>query len=352
MHQDTSSYNEMSLVLSVIIPTRNRSMLLTDLLNSLAEQEAVPFKWEVIIVDNGSTDNTFEVVRQMMFTSPLDIRYIFEAKVGLHHARHCGAAEAKGEFLGYLDDDMILTPTWIQGVEMLVERKAQAVVGRILPRWEAEVPDWLGMMNKDGVLGYLGLLNLGEDRIRIDSCLVFGGNCFLPKRLLFDLGGFHPDGMPLELIRYRGDGETALMKRFSNANLIAYYDPKATVYHVIPAERMTIEYFCKRAYNQGISSSFTHIRSLHFGGDTGTTNGEKKTLSDSLRRLSEMRIKDLMRIIANRLRVTIDSMKQRPYKHIYAQINAAFQAGWEFHQIEVRRDPELLNYVLKDTYLE
>jgi glycosyltransferase involved in cell wall biosynthesis len=340
------------LIFSVIVPTRNRSMPLIDLLNSLAEQEAVPLEWEVIVVDNGSTDNTFEVVKQMMITSPLDIRYVYEAKVGLHHARHRGAVEARGEFLGYLDDDMILTPTWIQGVEMLAERKAQAVVGRILPRWEAKVPDWLEMMNKNGVLGYLGLLNLGEDRIRIDSCLVFGGNCFLPKHLLFDLGGFHPDGMPLELIRYRGDGETALMKRFAEGKHVAYYDPRATVYHIIPAERMTIEYFCRRAYNQGISNSFTHVRALHFCTNIGSTHGAKKGVGHYLRRLSEMRIKDLIKIIANRLRVIIYFMNRRPYKHIYAQINAAFQAGWEFHQNEVRRDPELLKYVLKDTYFD
>ena len=116
------------MLLSVVIPTRNRAQRLADLLDSLAQQDAVPFEWEVVVIDNASEDATAEVVSQKSETLPITIRHIVEPNLGLHHGRHRGAKEARGTFLGYLDDDMVLAPTWIQGVERVAQGQADAVV--------------------------------------------------------------------------------------------------------------------------------------------------------------------------------------------------------------------------------
>ena len=354
------------MLLSVIIPTRNRAQRLADLLDSLAGQEPVPFEWEVIVVDNASMDSTAEVVRQKSENLSITIRYVREPRLGLHHGRHRGAKEARGTFLGYLDDDTIVTPSWVQGIRLLVQGQADAVVGRILPKWEAEPPNWLLDMIRDGVCGYLSLLDLGTIARPVDPGLVWGCNFFIPRKLIFDLGGFHPDGMPTELLRYRGDGETALMRKFKEAGLKAYYDPRATAFHVIDASRLTVEYLCQRAYNQGISASFTEIRAargLPGSPPLNSSNENRaerlggrwerlKSLYGKLRRKS---IGDVAKIVGRRTKTTmartISKPRKEPYAEIRANIDKAYRAGWRFHQNEVKNDPMLLEYVLRQTYL-
>ncbi|MCX5829831.1 MAG: glycosyltransferase [Deltaproteobacteria bacterium] len=343
----------MSLLLSVIIPTRNRAQRIGDLLDSLAVQNPVPFRWEVLVIDNGSTDQTSQIVHQKMSELPIKIRYIHEPRLGLHHGRHRGANEAEGSFVGYLDDDMVLAPTWIQGVDMVASDKAVAVVGRILPKWEAKPPEWLLKMASNGVFGYLGLLDLGGEKKPIDPMLVFGGNCFLPKKIVFSLGGFHPDGVPTEHLRWRGDGETALMSRFKKAGYRAYYDPCATAYHIIPASRLTIEYICNRAYNQGISRSFSDIR--HNGGlmlqpSPETTENLYKQFTRVCLKVQQKSFMEMLGAFWRRIASTL-CWFSRDAK-ISRQVRTAYLDGYEFHRNEVRNDPELLSYVLKKNYLE
>jgi glycosyltransferase involved in cell wall biosynthesis len=355
------------MLLSVIIPTRNRAQYLANLLDSLAGQEPVPFEWEVIVVDNASTDDTAAMTQQKSQTLPIPIRYVLETRLGLHQGRHRGAREAHGKYVGYLDDDMVLARTWVQGVQFVAQGKADAVVGRILPKWEAEPPDWLLAMVQNGVYGYLGLLDLGHSAKLVDPAWVWGGNCFLPRELVFDLGGFHPDGMPAELLRYRGDGESALMQKFKQAGLRSYYDPRATVFHVIGADRLTLEYICQRAYNQGISASFTQMRAARGLPGSPPANSSNESRSERLNshwkslkslygKLRRKSIADVARIVGRRTKSTvartISKPRKEPCAEIRAKIDRAFRAGWQFHQNEVKNDPKLLEYVLWQTYLE
>lgn len=349
MALDTSFCRSEAVLLSVVIPTRNRAQYLANLLDSLAGQDPVSFEWEVIVVDNASTDDTAGVTGQKSQTLPIPIRYVLETRLGLHHGRHRGAREARGDYVGYLDDDMILAPTWVQGVQLVAQGKADAVVGRILPKWEAASPDWLLAMIQDGVYSDLGLLDLGSIVKPVDPFLVFGGNCFLPRRLVFDLGGFHPDSMPAELLRYRGDGETALMRKFKGSGLRAYYDPRATAFHVIDASRLTVEYMCQRAYNQGISDSFTQTRAAQGPVEAPFFSSSSESRYE---RLSQMSLSDIGRTVCRRAKRIIRGLRREPYGEIRSKIAEAYRAGWLFHQSEVRNDPTLLEYNLRQTYLE
>jgi len=340
------------MVLSVIIPTRNRAQRLADLLDSLAGQEPVPFEWEVIVVDNASTGDTAAVARQKSQALPISIRYVLEPRPGLHQGRHRGAREARGEYLGYLDDDTIVAPTWVQGVDLLAQGKADAIAGRILPKWEIEPPDWLLAQIKDGAYGFLTLLDLGAVPHPVDQLWAWGANFFIRRKLVFELGGFHPDSMPAELLRYRGDGETALMRKFKAAGLSAWYDPRATVYHVIGAERLTVEYLCKRAYRQGVSGSFTQIRAAYL---EGKSHDKQRGLRHYVRRAREMSPKELLGAIAGRLKRLgrrIIPAPPSPNTEIQKRIKAAYWEGWRFHQDAVRNDPQLFEYVTQDNYLD
>ncbi len=251
-------------LLSVIIPTRNRSAYLVNLLDSLAEQDNVLFEWEVLVIDNASTDETKLIVEEKIKSLNIDINYFYEKELGLHRGRHRGAKEANGKYVAYLDDDMLISDNWLRSAgEYLIKSKVKAFCGKILPKWEAKPEEWLLKVCTNRTFGLLTLLNLGEKISPIAPGNVFGGNCFIEKKLIFELGGFNPDGMPSDLKFFRGDGESGFFEKFANAGYKAFYFPKAMAYHIIPKNRMTEKYLCKRAYLQGFSHSFSTIRRDH-----------------------------------------------------------------------------------------
>ena len=343
----------MPTLLSVIIPTRNHAQLVSDLLDTLAVQVTVAFRWEVLVIDNGSTDQTAHIAKEKISSLPIEIRYIYEPRPGLHNGRHRGALDARGSYLAYLDDDVLLTPTWIHGVDQLIARQAEAVVGRILPKWETRPPAWLTtMIRKSGYSGYLSLLDRGSSGGYIDPVFVYGDNFFMPAQIVFELGGFHPDSMPEGQLRYRGDGEYALMMRFKGAGLRAWYDPVATVYHRVPRHRMNIDYLCKRSYAQGISDSFTDIRAMQY--DYANLAEDKdhrpestgKTFRFYVDRIKTKSLPQLLTSIANHL------MEFIPFSqpNINKRLIQAHLAGYKYHQNEVHNDPELLKWVLQKDY--
>lgn len=337
------------MLLSLLIPTRNRAEHLANLLDSLARQVQVPFDWEVLVVDNASTDQTPRVVHSKADDLPITIRYVVEPNPGLHNGRHRGAREAQGQILCYLDDDVILEPNWIRAAERIQGGHAEAVVGRILPKWEAEPPDWLRKMASSGVFDYLSLLDLGDKPVTVDPRFVYGCGFFISKQLLFDLGGFHPDGVPADRLRFRGDGETALMNRFKRQGLKSFYDPLATAWHVIDAQRITIDYLCQRAYNQGISDSFTRIRAEHaLDGAAPTPPRLQKIRTASPARLASVLARKAARA-ANRL---VGRITRSDAADAQRRMARAYRDGFRFHRREVHNDPELLQYVLKPDFFD
>ena len=99
--------------LSVVLPTRNRSALLARTLESLQGQTLDAAEFEVIVVDNGSTDDTRAVVERIASSQP-NVRYAHEAEPGLHNARHAGIEAARSELLLFGDDDIRAFPTWVE----------------------------------------------------------------------------------------------------------------------------------------------------------------------------------------------------------------------------------------------
>lgn len=339
-----------AILLSVIIPTRNHAQFVSELLDTLAAQVSVPFQWEVMVIDNGSTDQTATLTKQKLSSLPIDIRYIYEPRLGLHHGRHRGALEARGRYLAYLDDDVLLTPAWIHGVDKLLSGQAEAVVGRILPKWETQPPAWLKTLTREP--GYLSLLDMGPKGFYIDPKFVYGDNFFIRAQTVFELRGFHPDGMPLDQLRYRGDGEYGLMLKFKKAGMRGWYEPAATVYHRIPRDRISLDYLCKRSFAQGISDSFTVIRAKKYDPtfltdhNIGPPSVMRRSLRFYIRRIQEL---PLDRILSN-LAFRIMTFLPLTQPNIKKRLSQAVFAGYQYHQAQVRTDPQLLNWVLQEDY--
>ena len=324
---------------SVIIPTVNRAEYLRNALMSVLSQSFQEDLYEVITVDNGSTDGTKEVVDNLNQAYNDQIRYFYDSRPGLHIGRHLGAQYAKGEILLYGDDDIIASPEWVEEIyRCYSDDKVGAAGGKILPKFETKPPEWLRIFSGDlRNLGYLSLLDLGDEFLEINSNKIYGCNLSIRKDLLFQLGGFHPDAMPEALIKYRGDGETALMNKVVAAGYKTIYNPKAYVYHVISSNRLTLKYFKKRSFHQGVSDSFSLIRK-HGGIDEEIFEGKLRKTG-----------------LLSRLFTIFMFIKDGNYKSLSYHLNRervwnAYRQGIKYHKNEVERDPELLDYVLKESY--
>ena len=130
--------------ISIIIPTRNRARFLADTLASL-KAAAKKYPTEIIIIDNGSTDNTREISIQFINTSSLPCRYIYEPTPGLHVGRNLGAQLAQGEILAYLDDDVFVDPDWLTGIQDAFTNYPELTLlgGPCIPHWEGQPPQWI-----------------------------------------------------------------------------------------------------------------------------------------------------------------------------------------------------------------
>jgi glycosyltransferase involved in cell wall biosynthesis len=333
---------------SCIIPTLNRSALLTKTINSLIKQNVPQDLYEILIVDNGSTDNTKAISEDIIKeTANRRIRYLFEPEPGLLAGRHRGALEAKGELLVFVDDDIEATAGWLGAIfETFKSPEVQLVGGRNLPKFEVEPPAWLKSLcdaTRDG--GWLSLLDLGESEREIDPNYVWGLNFAIRRRALHDLGGFHPDCISRELQRFQGDGETGLTMKARSRGYRAVYQPKATINHIIPASRMTPEYFEQRAFYQGVCDSYSNIRRQ--GRATSVESVKVKSSPLRYARRIAGRAVRYVKHLKDQACVTAETAEVAAIRQ---RVHRAYQAGYEFHQSAVRTSPELLAWVLRPDY--
>jgi glucosyl-dolichyl phosphate glucuronosyltransferase len=342
-------------VLSVIVPTRNRAERLKLALRSLVRQSLPASNFEIIVVDNGSRDRTRAVVAEFEKTTA-GIRYIYDVSPGLHVGRHHGCRKAEGDILVFIDDDIEAFPTLLSSINAAFENPDVALVGgKCLPKYEGPVPGWLSAMwapNSRGerIIAYLSLIDLGEMPRPVDPLLIFGCNFSIRRSLLVEAGGFHPDGLPEQLIRFRGDGETYVSRYLAAKGYMAFYHPHASIYHYVPQNRMTIEYFRQRAYNEGISSSYAKFRNAH-GLDRWAPLRPTNTYGwPSLwARLRAKHPREFVkRIVQNRW---LSVKKLNPIQVACSEaIATAYEAGYAFHQKAVQESEVLREWVLRSDY--
>ncbi len=242
--------------ISVIIPTRNRGHYLEQVFSAIRKQNFNQQNYELIIVDNGSTDNTKSVCKEHE-NQFVNFTYIYEQKPGLHNGRHAGMKASKANYLVFADDDIEPFPSWLESIytTFLIHPEVALVGGKNLPQWEKPPPQWLWekwiIPQKEGHwVGSLSILDFGDKEMYISPFFVWGCNFAIRKEVISEAKGFHPDGMPNELIQLRGDGETSVSDFIQQKGYKVYYHPGASVYHKVPSSRMTIDYFKNRAFRK------------------------------------------------------------------------------------------------------
>lgn len=231
--------------LSAIIPTRDRPELLADSLRSLMVQTRTDL--EVIVIDDGSECDLESVVRAI--SGPVPIRYIRQEPSGLNVGRNTGAAAARGELLAYLDDDTIVAAGWAEAMHAAAETDAAAIAGRIQLWFEGPEPPWL----TPKLRSYLSELELGDHPHTLPpGHHPYGANCAVRREWFDKVGGFRT-GLDRKGKSLVSNGDTEFFRRVQAEGGDVVYWPQASVMHRVPAERLTRDFFVRRAYAQGIS---------------------------------------------------------------------------------------------------
>jgi glycosyltransferase involved in cell wall biosynthesis len=337
---------------SIIIPTYNRMVQLRRTLHSIATAVRSSDPVEILVIDNGSIDKTSRVVDEVRERFARHCwRYIHDGMPGLLSGRHRGAKEARGKILAYLDDDVVVSPTWLEGLnEAFRDPKVVLVGGPSLPEYEVVPPPWLEdlwwQFGGDRLCGSLSLLDLGAAAKPVDPCLVWGLNFSIRKEVLYACGGFHPDCIPASLQRYQGDGETGLSLKIREKGLLALYHPAVALKHVIPGSRLTAQAFARRAFYQGVSDSYTRIR-RECAVPTVWTSWK-----EGLRPIKN-KLHDAYRLWKGETSVTRSRPITAEGKTVRNVLMArAYMNGIAFHQSEVRNDATLFDWVIRSNYFD
>jgi glucosyl-dolichyl phosphate glucuronosyltransferase len=240
-----------SKLITVVVSTLNRSEQLARCLAALQEQTAPAADVEVLIVDNGSTDDTPSVASRFC-AQTTNCFYFRESQSGLAKARNAGIARSSSEIIAFTDDDALPQRDW---AERLIKRfdempdDVAVIGGEVRPIWESERPDWL----TDALLRPLsaGLMWSLEARfLRSDEWLLEVNSAYR-KRLLQEFGGF-PEHLG-RVGEFLLSGENCVNRVMQRAGLRLFYDPGILVHHCIPASRLTRAWFRRRMFWQGVT---------------------------------------------------------------------------------------------------
>ncbi|MEM7579413.1 MAG: glycosyltransferase [Mastigocoleus sp.] len=240
--------------ISAIICTHNRDNYLGAAIDSLLEQDC-SIDFEVLVIDNASSDRTRAVVEERLNHPRL--KYIYESTVGLSVARNTGAQNSSGEIIAYLDDDAVASKAWLQTLYSAFQDNQRLAIagGKVTLLWQKgmQAPKWLS----SGLAANLGAYDLGDKLVYIENpgLTPRGLNYSIRRNFLDEIGGFDTNlgrvGKNLLSNEELQMTELALEKGW----LVAYI-PDAIAAHNVSPERVKPGWFFQRGWWQGISECY------------------------------------------------------------------------------------------------
>ena len=233
--------------ISILICTCNREYILRDCLDSLVNQTADKLLYEVIVVNNNSTDNTQSIAEEYASTQP-NFRVIIEKNQGLSYARNRGYKEAKYDWVSYIDDDAKAYPNYVERVLSTIENYDFDFFGGMYYPWYRDTirPKWLsedfGKSQKyKEMASYL-------DNGHITGCV-----CVFNRIPLDEIGGFPFDlGMTGTTIAY-GE-EIYVQNKLIEKGYKIGFDPELCIEHLVPKYKQTLKWHIQSAYAHGRDS--------------------------------------------------------------------------------------------------
>ncbi|WNZ29235.1 MAG: glycosyltransferase [Candidatus Bathyarchaeota archaeon] len=229
---------------SVVICTYNRKNMLKTCLSSVYMQNYPKNRFEIIVVDGGSTDGTRELCKEFP-----KLRFVVEHKFGLAHARNKGAKLSKGSIISYTDDDCVVDESWLMNLirGFQYSKSVMGVGGPVYPLRPDRIPD------KIHVKDALGLFYRGTEAVLTDglitSNVAFKKEIF--KKIIFD----ESLGITRKSKLILAGEDTFFCKKIIESGYSLMYIPDSKVFHNIPCDRIRISYILKRGIHSGVTKT-------------------------------------------------------------------------------------------------
>ncbi len=247
---------------TVAIPTYNGASRLPEILEGLQnQQDTENISWEIIVVDNNSTDNTANLIKkyQQNWQYPFPLKYSFESRQGAAYARERGVTEAQGEFIGFLDDDNYPVSNWVAKAYEFAQKypQAGAIASQIHANWEIEPPE-----NFQRIAPFLAITERGNKPLLYQpksKLLPPSAGIVIRKQAWLET-------IPEKLVltgRANGNmltGEdTEMLSYIQQSNWEIWYNPEMEIYHQIPKWRLQKEYLFPFFRGIGLSRYVTRM---------------------------------------------------------------------------------------------
>lgn len=239
--------------ISLIIATHNRAQQLIEALESVVRQDLPPGEWECVVVNNNSVDDTRERFAAFAARYPeLNLRMVFESNPGLSHARNRGLREISAPLAAVIDDDERINPEFLRAYASFFDTHPDAAVagGRIIAEYPAGRPAWMSHYTEQPIANPM---DFGpEVRPFPAGRIPGGGNMAFRRAVVTKYGAFDPTlgRVNGKLI---GGEETDFFQRLQRGGETLWYVPDAVMWHIIPPQKLTLDYFRRLSYNIGVS---------------------------------------------------------------------------------------------------
>jgi len=234
-------------MLTVLIATYNGARTLPAVLEAYRGLEAPPGGWQLMIVDNGSTDATSSILDA--FRSRLPITCLHEPKKGKSTALNTALPRISGDLVVFTDDDVLPRADWLRQLRRMADAQPAYAMfaGTIRPKWERPPEPWI--LDSVPLSAAYGVLDPDQDG-PCDPRLVFGANMTIRSEV-FEKGYRFDESVGPKGERYAMGQDTAFTVRLAKAGYQAWHCKDAVVHHIIHAEQMTLDWVLRRATRHG-----------------------------------------------------------------------------------------------------
>lgn len=245
--------------ITAAICAHNAGHFLRDIVASVMDQALPADQYEVLIIDNDSTDNTAEIVESLRQTYPDRLRIAAEPNRGLSNARNKALESAAAELVAFIDADAVADRDWLGSlIEVFDESPRAGVVGgTILVQWDQPRPRWWDSKLDEA----MGFFRPADEKRRMEyPRYPYGGN-FAVRREAIDQAGAYSPRLGRQGTRLLAGEEGELCLRIERAGWEIWFTPNAVVHHRTASHRLTRRFIVKRAFHHGRSQWM--LESLH-----------------------------------------------------------------------------------------
>lgn len=240
-------------MLTAIICTYNRAKYIGGLLESVAKNDLAKSAYEIVLVDNNSTDNTREICEAFAKAhKDVQFRYVLEPEQGLSAARNKGIKEAKGDVIVYIDDDALVDTDYLRTYAEWFESHPETMAcgGPIEPLYETKEPSWMTPYTKALLTAWM---NYGDMVREYPKGRYPGGGNAAYRKEVFNKVGLFNTALGRKGGNLMGSEEKDIFDKMHSLGMQVLYLPTPILHHIIPQAKLEPDYFNRLTTQIGIS---------------------------------------------------------------------------------------------------